>query len=76
MNHIARVDGFRLYQASYDPDEQGTVLSVNYDPIGTPVTYAGYGLLMAGLAVGLGQKGSRLRRLFTQLNNPQSIART
>ncbi len=73
MNHIARVNGFRLYQASYDPDEQGTILSVNYDPIGTPVTYVGYFLLMTGLIIALGQKGSRLRRLFTQLETQPSV---
>lgn len=75
MNHIARVNGFRLYQASYDPDEQGTILSVNYDPIGTPVTYIGYFLLMAGLIIALAQKGSRLRRLLVQLETPLTTQR-
>lgn len=68
MNHIARVDGFRLYQSSYDPDEQGTILSVNYDPVGTPVTYVGYFLLIAGLVTAVGRKDSRLRKLFSQLD--------
>ena len=38
MNNIARVGGYRLYQSSFDQDEKGTVLSVNYDPVGTTVT--------------------------------------
>ena len=37
MNNIARVGGYRLDQSSYDPDEQGTILSVNHDPVGTAV---------------------------------------
>ena len=45
MNNILSVDGFRFYQTSYDPDGKGSVLSVNYDPWGIPVTYTGYILL-------------------------------
>lgn len=45
MNNIGRVDGFRIYQTSYDDDEQGSVFTVSYDPWGTGITYAGYLLL-------------------------------
>ena len=45
MNNIGRVDGFRIYQTSYDDDEQGSVFTVSYDPWGTAITYAGYLLL-------------------------------
>ena len=45
MNHILKYRGFRFYQSSYDPDEKGTVLSVNHDPAGMVTTYTGYGLL-------------------------------
>lgn len=45
MNHIARIDGYRFYQSSYDQDRQGSILSVNYDPYGTRITYFGYILL-------------------------------
>jgi cytochrome c-type biogenesis protein CcsB len=45
MNHILKYRGFRFYQSSYDPDEMGTVLSVNHDPAGMLTTYTGYGLL-------------------------------
>ena len=58
----------RLYQSSYDPDERGTVLSVNHDPAGNAVTYAGYLLLCAGLVGSLTQKGSRFRTLLEKLD--------
>ena len=45
MNNILDYKGFRFFQASFDPDEKGTVLSVNHDLIGTTVTYTGYILL-------------------------------
>lgn len=49
MNNIFSQQGIRLYQASYDDDGRGTVLSVNSDPWGIPVTYTGYALLFIGL---------------------------
>jgi cytochrome c-type biogenesis protein CcsB len=49
MNHILNHKGYRFFQASFDPDEKGTVLSVNHDAAGTAVTYAGYFLLYIGL---------------------------
>ena len=45
MNNIGRVEGFRIYQTSYDDDEQGSFFTVSYDPWGTAITYAGYLLL-------------------------------
>ena len=51
MNQIARAHGFRFYQTSYDPDMQGTLLSVNYDPWGIPLTYMGYGLLALSMVL-------------------------
>ncbi len=49
MNHILNHSGFRFFQASFDPDEKGTVLSVNHDYFGTLITYIGYFLLYIGL---------------------------
>ena len=49
MNQIASFDGIRLYQASYDDDMRGSVLAVNSDPLGIPVTYTGYALLFVSL---------------------------
>ncbi|MDP4222523.1 MAG: c-type cytochrome biogenesis protein CcsB [Bacteroidota bacterium] len=45
MNNILKYKGYRFYQSSYDPDEKGTILSVNHDPAGMKVTYTGYALL-------------------------------
>ncbi len=49
MNHILNHSGYRFFQASFDPDEKGTILSVNNDFYGTLVTYIGYFLLYIGL---------------------------
>lgn len=49
MNHVLDHQGYRFFQASFDPDEKGTVLSVNHDFWGTWITYIGYFLLYTGL---------------------------
>lgn len=49
MNKIGRVKGFRIYQTSYDDDEQGSVFTISYDPWGTAITYAGYLLMAFGM---------------------------
>ena len=45
MNNIGRVKGYRIYQTSFDDDEQGSVFTISYDPWGTGITYVGYILL-------------------------------
>jgi len=45
MNHILDYGGYRFFQSSFDPDEKGTILSVNHDYWGTMITYIGYFLL-------------------------------
>lgn len=63
MNHIYDLRGYRLLQASYD-DEGGTVLSVNHDPYGIPLSYAGYALFaVSGLWMLLNPRG-RFRSLM------------
>lgn len=47
MNHILKWKGYRFYQADYDPDLQGSILSVNHDPWGVTLVYGGYLLLLA-----------------------------
>lgn len=49
MNHVLDHQGYRFFQASFHPDEKGTVLSVNHDFWGTWITYIGYFLLYLGL---------------------------
>ena len=69
MNNALDVKGYRFYQASYDTDEEGTVLSVNKDVAGRRVTYTGYFLLLTGCIVSLVGKNGRIRTLFRQMNN-------
>lgn len=45
MNNIAEHDGYRFYQAAYDYDGMGTVLSISHDPWGIALTYIGYFML-------------------------------
>lgn len=45
MNKILKYRGYRFYQSSFDQDEKGTVLSINHDVLGMPVTYAGYAVM-------------------------------
>lgn len=49
MNQIASHRGIRLYQSDYDEDMQGSILAMNSDPWGIPVTYTGYALLFISL---------------------------
>ena len=67
MNNILNYEGYRFFQASFDPDEQGTILSVNHDFWGTLFTYIGYILLYFGLVVILFARFTRFDSLKKQL---------
>ena len=58
MNNILKYKGYRFYQSSYDEDEMGTILSVNYDFVGILVTYSGYGLLFLFIILSILNKDS------------------
>lgn len=62
MNNILEHRGYRFFQASYDQDEKGTVLSVNNDP-GTLPSYLGYFLLAVGMFWSLVSKKHRFAQL-------------
>ncbi|MBW6488757.1 cytochrome c biogenesis protein CcsA [Sulfurimonas sp.] len=62
MNNILEHRGYRFFQASYDKDEKGTVLSVNNDP-GTLPSYIGYFLLGLGMFWALFSRGNRFEQL-------------
>jgi cytochrome c-type biogenesis protein CcsB len=62
MNNILEHRGYRFFQASYDMDEGGTVLSVNHDP-GTLPSYIGYFLLALGMFWSLFSKNLRFAQL-------------
>jgi len=66
MNNILNYRGYRFYQSSYDMDELGTVLSVNRDHYGTPITYLGYLLMAIGMMLALVMPNTRFRMLYRQ----------
>ena len=72
MNNILDHGGFRFFQASFDPDEKGTVLSVNHDFWGTLITYIGYFLLFFAMMAILFTKYSRFADLKRKLENVKS----
>jgi len=67
MNHVLDYKGYRFFQSSFDPDEKGTVLSVNHDFWGTNITYFGYFLLYIGLMAIMFTKHSRFGDLKRKL---------
>ncbi|MEG1954562.1 MAG: cytochrome c biogenesis protein CcsA [Mucinivorans sp.] len=67
MNNVVHKAGWRLYQSSYDKDEQGTVLSVNADVAGTAITYIGYLMLVVGFLWSFLGRTSRFRSLIRSL---------
>lgn len=69
MNNVLNHKGYRFFQASFDPDRQGTVLSVNHDFWGTLITYIGYAFLFLGLFVTLFWKGTRFWNLNQSLKD-------
>jgi len=59
MNHVLNHRGYRFFQSSYDPDERGTILSVNHDFWGTTITYIGYFLMSLGMFLSIFNRYSR-----------------
>ena len=72
MNHVLDHRGYRFFQSSFDPDEKGTILSVNHDRWGTYVTYFGYMLLYFGLMAIMFAKHTRFDDLRHQLSKIKS----
>jgi len=73
MNHVLDHRNYRFFQSSFDPDEKGTVLSVNHDP-GTLPTYIGYLLLLVGMVWTLFIPNSRFRQLYKKTKKLQRSA--
>lgn len=72
MNNVLDYRGYRFFQASYDTDEKGTVLSVNHDRAGTLITYLGYLLMSIGMFWTLFGSTSRfgiIRKKLKKLNS-------
>lgn len=64
MNRILSRQGYRFYQSSFDDDKEGSWLSVNYDPWGIGITYAGYILLGISMLWMLIGRSGEFRRLL------------
>lgn len=69
MNNVLDYRGFRFFQASFEPDESGTRLSVNHDFWGTWISYIGYFLLYIGLMAIMFDKNTRFGDLKRKLDN-------
>ncbi|MGB1308481.1 MAG: cytochrome c biogenesis protein CcsA, partial [Oceanihabitans sp.] len=67
MNNILNHGGYKFFQSNFDPDEKGTILSVNHDFWGTWLTYIGYFLLFFGMLAILFSKGARFADLRKHL---------
>ncbi len=74
MNNVLDIKGYRFYQASFDTDEHGTVLSVNKDVAGRNITYFGYAMLFLGLILSLLGRNSRFSQLRGRLKKIRSSA--
>ena len=64
MNNIYSHRSYRFYQSSYDEDGKGSVLAINADPYGIPVTYTGYALLFISLIWMLIDPNASYRKLL------------
>lgn len=69
MNNVLNHGGYRFFQASFDPDRKGTVLSVNHDFWGTLITYIGYTFLFIGMFIIFLWKGTHFWKLNQMLKN-------
>lgn len=66
MNKIARIDGYRFYQADYD--DEASILAINRDPWGIGITYTGYLLLLISMIGFFFQKDTVFRRTIKRIN--------
>ncbi len=73
MNNTLEHGNYKFFQSSFDPDEMGTVLSVNNDPGKIP-TYVGYFLLTLGFLWVLFDQNSRFWKLSKYVKASQSLA--
>ncbi len=75
MNHVMDYRGFRFFQSAYaldDPstpeNEQETHLSVNYDKLGTNITYLGYLLMGIGMFLTIFTPGGHISETLKKIN--------
>ncbi len=73
MNNILDYEGYRFFQSSFDQDELGTYLSVNFDWWGTWISYLGYAILTIGMFLTFFSKKSRFQQLVRNLKNLEKV---
>ena len=64
MNNIGYIEGYRLFQQSYDSDGDGVLLGISYDPYGIAITYLGYLMLLLGIIATLLSRKTQMRALY------------
>ena len=72
MNNILNYNGYKFFQSGFDPDEKGTILSVNHDFWGTWISYFGYVLLYLSMLGILFLPNTRFSDLRKQLKKVKS----
>ena len=70
MNHIGEHQHYRFYQSGFDPDMQGTLLTMSHDPWGIGVTYTGYALLFLAMLLMMVLPNEGLRRAIRAQKTP------
>lgn len=73
MNNIGHINGYRLFQSSYDTDGHGISLGISHDPYGIAVTYMGYILLLAGIIATLLSRKTQMRSLYRKAMHPLAL---
>lgn len=72
MNNTLKYKGYKFFQSSYDTDKKGSILSVNYDTLGTFTTYFGYILMTIGMIITLFSK-NRFGNLVRNISNNKNL---
>ena len=76
MNNILDYGGYRFFQSSFDKDEKGTYLSVNFDFWGTWISYLGYALLTIGMVLVFFSKKTRFYQVSQKIKKLRAKSST
>ena len=68
VNHPLRISGWRIYQASYEPETGASIFSIAHDPLGSAISYSGYALLFLAFLMLTFSPASRFSRLRKELS--------
>ena len=70
MNNIGHINGYRLFQQSFDSDGDGVTLGISYDPYGIAITYCGYLMLLVSIIATLLSRHTQMRSLYRKAMKP------